>query len=381
MNLFDGIERTDLRRGWHAETAFSFLNRSARPDVARVRALLELWLTHYPTEHRPDLIRRFRAPGRRGHEAPFFELFLNELLLRLGFRATVHPELGWTKRHPDFFAESDNGTSFFLEAAVVRDESSGATREREQEDRIYDALNQLDSPNFFLKIQILGRTSQAPSARRIRHFLRAHLLNLDPDGPIRDGWEYTGEGWRLLFQPIAKSPGSRGTPGLRPLGVLSSRSKWVSTSAAIRKEIAGKATRYGTLDRPFVIAVNVTSEWGCDDDDIIDALFGTKSEIFRPAGTGVEHLCTRRNPDGAWRGPKGPSNTRNSAVLLVKGAAPWNVPTAQLRLFVNPHAQRPLGDALNRLPRAFVEGDYVQLVDGMTSVRVFELSERWPRAN
>jgi hypothetical protein len=109
-------------------------------------------------------------------------------------------------------------------------------------------------------------------------------------------------------------------------------SKLITTREAIKAALAGKATRYGAMDRPFVIALNVTSEWGCDDDDVAEALFGTTSEVVRSSETGVEHVATQRNPVGVWQGPRGPINRRNSAALIVKNAAPWSVPVVPLRL-------------------------------------------------
>lgn len=380
MSIFDDIARTDLRRGSHSESAFDFLNRSARADVANVRGLLEGWLGNYPAEHRHELVQRFRVSDRRGYEAPFFELFVHEMLLRCGLRSTVHPSIVGTARCPDFLVESDSGSSFYVECAVVRDESKDEAGCRNQEDRIYDALNEIDSPNFFLKIQIHERSAQAPSARRLRHFLQTQLRNLDPDGPIPSGWEYVSEGWRLWFEPIAKGWQSRGTPGLRPLGILSMRTRWGGTCAAIRNKISEKATRYGELGCPYVIAINVTSEWGCDDDDILDGLFGTLSETYRPTEAGIEHVDTRRSPDGAWRGREGPVNTRNSAVILARAAAPWNVASVDLCLYVNPHAQRPLVEILDGIPKAIVDATHLRLVDGMTSAELFGLPERWPSA-
>lgn len=212
----------------------------------------------------------------------------------------------------------------------------------------------------------------------MRHMLAAQLRALDPDGLLPPGWEYNGEGWRILFQPIAKSAAGRGKPGVRPVGIHSARSKWITTREAIRKEIAGKASRYGQLDRPFVIALNVTSDWGCDDDDVVDALFGTESHIIRWTEHGVENAGTRRNPDGAWQGPKGPSNTRNSAVLLFKGAAPWNVPRVAMRLYNNPHARRALRTALSQLPGAIVENNVLRLLDGIDTAAIFGLPDVWP---
>ena len=132
---------TATGRATYSEAGFAYLNRSARTDVAQVRELLDAWFARYSSEHQPELASRFRAAGRRGLEPPFFELFLHELLLRLGFRPTVHPQLASTERRPDFLVESDGATSFLLEAAVVSDEPREETAARRLEDGIYDSLN------------------------------------------------------------------------------------------------------------------------------------------------------------------------------------------------------------------------------------------------
>ena len=377
MKLFDDILRTDADWARYAELGFAYLNRSSREDVGTVRELLEDWFSRYPLKHQADLAIRFRTPGRRGYEPAFFELLLHELLIRFGCAPIVHPSLSGTERHPDFLVEQHDA-SFFLEAAVVRDESDEETAARAREDRVYDALNRLDSPNFFIKVEIIQSSTQMPSGRRMRHLLAGHLRQLDPDGVLPDGWEYSGEGWRVFFRPIAKSPGLRGREGVRPVGILPMRSKWLTTREAIKAAVCVKATRYGTLDRPYVIALNVTSEWGCDDEDAVEALFGTESHVVRWTENGVEEIGTRRNPDGAWQGPNGPCNTRISAVLIVKGVEPWNISRAAMCLYYNPHAQHPLGVVLDRLPSAVVHSDLLRRRDGINSSALFGLSTTWP---
>jgi hypothetical protein len=283
--LFDDVKRTDEGRAAHAEPEFSYLNRSAREDVARVRKVLEEWFSRYPVTHQADLAKRFRAPERRGYEAPYLELLLHEMMLRLGFTLVVHPSLFNTTKCPDFLVDGA-GTSLFLEAAVVREESEEEAASLKRQALIYDALNELDSPNFFLGVQIREHTKQLPSTRRMRGFLSSELAKLDPDGPLPDGLDFAGDGWRVIFRPIPKTPQSRGATGVGPVGIHSIRTKWVSTREAVRAELSNKAKRYGTMDRPYVVALNVTSEWGCDDDDVVEALFGTQSEVYRPTEGG-----------------------------------------------------------------------------------------------
>jgi hypothetical protein len=51
------------------------------------------------------------------------------------------------------------------------------------------------------------------------------------------------------------------------------------TKDAIRDAIGKKATRYGSLDRSYIIAVNVLSPF-VDQEDILDALFGSEQVTF-----------------------------------------------------------------------------------------------------
>jgi hypothetical protein len=52
----------------------------------------------------------------------FFELFLHELLLRLGCNVEVHPDPGTgSSRRPDFLVTDPDGQQFFLEAVLATD--------------------------------------------------------------------------------------------------------------------------------------------------------------------------------------------------------------------------------------------------------------------
>ncbi|PPJ43941.1 MULTISPECIES: hypothetical protein [unclassified Pseudoxanthomonas] len=62
--LVDDFDRTDSSRLEPGETTFGLYNRSARPEFARVRDLLDRAAKDYPAEERKDLVARlrFRAP-------------------------------------------------------------------------------------------------------------------------------------------------------------------------------------------------------------------------------------------------------------------------------------------------------------------------------
>lgn len=75
-----------------------------------------------------------------------------------------------------------------------------------------------------------------------------------------------------------------------------------------------KASRYGALDLPLVVAVNSS----CDE-----------------AGL-------RRALDELWHGPRGPQRRTLSAVLAFGPADPWNFRDSPIRLIRNPWAAIPL---------------------------------------
>ena len=98
MNLFENILRTDCGPATHTEDTFSFLNRSAWPASEAVRNLLESFFGRYPSSESAELKCKFRAQ----FESAFFELFLHELLLRLGCEVVVHPNLHGTDNKTRF---------------------------------------------------------------------------------------------------------------------------------------------------------------------------------------------------------------------------------------------------------------------------------------
>ena len=61
------------------------------------------WYQRYP-DASAELRTRIRSP--KEHESASFELYLHELLVRLGYSLAVHPETESGKR-PEFFAHAE----------------------------------------------------------------------------------------------------------------------------------------------------------------------------------------------------------------------------------------------------------------------------------
>ena len=352
MLIFNQEERVRLEPARYSEGSYHYLNTSARPEFASARLTLEAWFRRYPGRHQRELLCRLKSSDDDAHRSAVFELFLHELLLRIGAQVEVHPELpdGQSTR-PDFLAQLPNGTRFYLEAALCYDASKEKRTAEARLARALDAIDQLPSPNFFLEVKAvnwLPRT-QVP-VRRLRHELDAWLQVLDPDEVAREydrasvlpGFTFVHDGFPVRFEAIPKKPSARGKKGSRVIGMGPCRGRIVTVSQAIKRKVAQKAGYYGDLGHPYVVAIQVVP-FGVDSDDCSEALYGRSVGVCRSLDHWPQTLIT----DGAWAYGGQPQNTRVSSALIVSSLCLWDMTHTQGMLFANPWAKLPIGiDAL-----------------------------------
>ena len=381
LTLFDEMDRSDDGAAKYAEPWFPYWNRSARKDIALVRAYLEEWFGRYPAEHVPDLRGRFRSSNDVQHRGAFFELFLHELLLRLGCVVEVHPEVPGTSKRPEFRVASPGGREFYLEAKVATDESNEKASARARVNLVYDAINDLDSPDYWVNVEPRGAPASHVPTKKLKAFLTEQLALVEYDEMVRryeqtglddlPRWSYEFEGWSAEFFPIPKVR-ARGQKGLRPMGIQMIAPYWADPVTPLRTAILAKAKRYGTPDLPFVIAINALSE-DIDDDDVDSALFGDESWVIKNIDDAPEF---RRVPNGVWTSPEG-RYTRVSAILVFQKLAAWNFPSAKVRLYHHFAAAKPLGDSLAQLPHAIVVDNHLELKDGLSLGDIFGIPPDW----
>jgi hypothetical protein len=386
--LFDGIERGYTGPIRHAEPNFVYLNRSARPQAVAIRATLEEWFSRYPEgETKNDLQGRFRSGDDAQYRSSFFELLLHELCRQLSCIAEPHPDVEGTTKKPDFLVRPSHGSPFYLEAAIVTDESDQEAAARARINAIYDSLERLVSPDFFVGIQINGLPVSQPPARQIRAFLAKKLASVDPDEITRlynakgydalPRWSFHDQEWSIEFYPIPKRREARGEPGVRPIGAITTSFRETHTDLAIKRTLEEKAGYYGELDLPYVIAVDALTEFGIYTDDVMNALFGTEHVLIprdSSAGSGVKY---QRALDGLWTSPKGPRYTRVSCVLIAVVDA-WNLPNATVCLYHNPWARYPYDSPLTNLPQAKAEDNNMKWLDGKRLGELLHLPAAWP---
>jgi hypothetical protein len=323
-----------------------------------------------PGEAAVDIRGRMRDWRPEQFASAFFELYLHQLHLGLGFEVEIHPEVPGTNRRPDFRV-SRNGQSHYLEAAVIGPPPSEAAPEN-RVSRITDAINRVRSSDFALHFEIEQHGQEAPAMRSIRREIEGWLATLNWEeiralaagGHInrlpyrrwrRDGWEFSVQAW-------PKSPEARGKAG-NAIWAGPSGGGVYDDPGAVSNVLNRKAFAYGRPDRPLVLALYL-DRMTTHHSDVAAALFGPDHELrdftdgaWRPGG------------EGLWRGPEGWRTRRVAGVLSWSVEfRPWSI--ARQKPARWQHPEQPDVDMLGPFePSTVFE---------LPEIESFEDSSHWP---
>lgn len=383
--LFSETIRSDDLPKRATETDFAFLNRCAWPAADKVRTLLEGCLANYAEVEKAELISRIRSGDSRHFASGTFELLLHEYLLRLGFSLTPHPELpnGSAKR-PDFLVTTPAGEQLYVEAICTSDDDGRNTAAEARKAIALQALDDAYHANFIVAIDSTGEPITQPSGKRLAAEVVRWLDTLDVDRVIADSVEsyeklpeyyWQHEDWQVRVRAIPVKPSTRGLMR-RLIGARGFGGGNVDGWTPIRDAILKKSRRYGELDLPLVVAVNVDT-FNLDPIDESQALFGQEQYVFTMDATCNEPRLTRV-PNGAWRGQSGPRGRRCSGAWLFSNLSPYTIAQRRHTLYLNPWGNLQVPPGFLRMPHAIVVGERIHQVSGTTLRDAFKLDERWP---
>lgn len=242
MMLFDEIVRSEMGPATESEPGYLFLNRSARPEATKIRQMVEDWFAHYPDAEKADLYARFRSEVDAQHRAACFELALHELFRRLGYEIALHPGLSTTQKTSDFLLSLYAEDRFYLEATIAVGVSNQEAAAQARMNTVYAALNRrVDSPNFFLWLEIRGAPSTQPPAKKLASFIRANLEDLDPD----------------MVTELYES----GNEGPSPRGILNMRAGQLPSAPFPKSLRQGENREFGRLECALTALNGPTIGW------------------------------------------------------------------------------------------------------------------------
>jgi hypothetical protein len=338
------------------------LNRSGRTEASRVRQLEEDWLARYPAHHRDSLIARLRSSIDDQHRGAFFELLVHELLLARGHRVLeIEPKPAHTSKSPDFLVQAKEGHRLYLECVLATGRSQKEVAEQARLNQALATIDRTPSPRHFLNLAVHGVPTAPISIKEMRKAVRAWIAGLpDDDSAIAAApFRYQEHGVTIFLRAFWRRHPNRAT---RAIGARIFPARVVTVDDDVRGALEKKASRYGALDHPYVVAVNAVSMFA-HNDAIIDALLGSPyTEVEETVGGFTQR--ERRKPDGVWYGPSGARRKGLSAVFSTEGIEPWNFARRFGRLIRNPSATAPLPS--------------FDLGEGQAMGEIFGLPDGWP---
>ncbi len=329
-----------------SESVASWLSRSTTSAAHTIRGNLSGRLGSIPEA---DEAKGLRARLLSGDEADFesavWELGMHRAVNRLGHRATIHPKLASSQKTPDWRVETEAG-SYLLEARCVG--ISPAIRAANARlGQILDSLNKVEATGFRFWLDIVQQGPTDVSTRQLRRELKGWVDSLDW-AEIKTAWErdggwealpskdWTARDWRLRFRVIPVRDPAEGSDGGRAVGMHGpAEASVIDGVTPVRASLEEKAHKYGELDEPFVIALNL-----CDmmfgDDAVVDALLGSQYASW-DRKTGEFRSERRRN--GFFQPGR---HTRVSAVLYCRRFNALDPDSHPPTVWHNPFASLPL---------------------------------------
>jgi hypothetical protein len=386
LRVFEDVERTSFSPMKNGDSYFSFYNSSALPAIASVRKFIEECTSKYPKNEVKELISRLRSGDDVHFMSASFELFLHEILIRQGYELIPHPELpNGNSYKPDFLVKNKIGEEFYLEAVLATEKNELDKGGELRKGVVLDSLSEKPHKNFMVEIEEEGSPKSPPSGKKLLKIIHKWLDTLDPDELIRKiecngldlisplNWEH--DGWCLQIRPIPLNP-ERRNKSSNLVGISSTGGGWVDSWSPIRKAIKLKGGRYGELDKPHIVAVNLNN-FHLNRIDEMQALYGQEQFIFQRDGNA--ELRMERAPNGAWYGIKGPQYKKVSAAWLFNDLHASSLAVRKSTIYLNPWANYPIPESLKIFPHAFLNENKMNWVDGLSLRDSLELHERWPK--
>jgi hypothetical protein len=199
---------------------------------------------------------------------------VRELLLARGHHILeIEPKLAHTSKSPDFLVQAKEGHHLYLECVLATGRSQQEVAEQARLNQALTALDRTPSPRHFLDLTVHGVPTAPISIKKMTTALRAWIAGLpDDDSAMRAApFQYQEHGSTIFVRAFPRRHPDSAT---RAIGGRLFPARVVTVHEDVRGALEKKASRYGALDHPYVVAVNALSMFA-HNDAIIDALLGS----------------------------------------------------------------------------------------------------------
>lgn len=264
MKLFEDKLRTNHKPASSGENAYLYYDNNQQPKIVEIRNLLNKWFENYPEENKLELKQSFR----NNFYTAFYELFIHEIFYCQGYELQIHPTLEDSNNKPDFLAKKGK-EEFYIEATTVSYLSEIESKKQNFKQKFIDELNKINSPNFWLAIEKLEfKKDNFPKAKTIRDKFEQKLNTINPiDNEIRQKVPLTSlklkfedDNLLIILTLFNKSDAAKKKLNLRPIGLQFSPVTIKNAdedSEKILNSFKSKSKRYGKLNKPFIICINL----------------------------------------------------------------------------------------------------------------------------
>ncbi len=381
--LFDDIDRTYMKPALGAESQFHFYNRSALPAVGRIRMMLQRWVDRLPESKQKDIVGRMRHAGTgsrgndRSFDSAFFELALHEFFRGTGARVEVEPNIN--DRTPDFFvansSETENIQGYYVEALDVSITDKTELEVSLLERKCEDILNEIRSPDFYLKIETCGTLESMPRKEHLKDPFERLLSVVDYDTVVahykdQANWEclpsetFQHGNWTLTGRLLPVSWDHRPKdPDSRFIGLRFGGAGRIDDIGRPKDRLYEKARRYKHASN-LVIAM-CSNDWGIRMEEV---LFGSQTFTVYvhndPRDTRpIPEPHSSQKLDGFWINSSGPQNQHVIGVLVFDTLYPHCVHKTQATFYANPYVDAALPSWTKSIRHAGYEDGRITIVD------------------
>jgi hypothetical protein len=284
IRLFEEMERTLEGSATYSANSYDYYCRSNRSEIVQVYEQLEKWFAAYPENQKVELKGRFRYE----FQPAFFELYIYTLFTAMGYNLEVHPAMQNKSTKPDYLAKKGE-EKFYIEVKFITLLSQDEQNAERKMNTVMDALNKVDSSNFWLDLEeITLKSDKQPSGKSIIRFFNREIQKINPDAYqlMRDETDiedmdliiYDGDDIRIASRLVPKPAEIRGNQqgaiGSHPIEVT-----WGNHSENLKDALVSKASRYGKFDAPFIICINKQTV-SFDIMELQQALYGELSSRY-----------------------------------------------------------------------------------------------------